>query len=372
MKKTKRKLFYVPTMHSPAEVNRDTFKLSFESMLESYKKEYGDEVGMMLALGFFAALDGFTKKYWDMMEERLDREGLDYGKLKIFQEGAFDGEESSRQLRDAMKKLESLDDESLEKKFSYTNLTLLNKMLDKGARLMNTEDREVYKEQVEVISRYGTRKISKSDLKKAEEEIDACTQKRDKKIAERINNDFRDGTALLFVGAAHDPIRYLDKDIEIRKIELFDLKAKGMEAIDLIGEKAEEKIISMYEDKITSPVYWCRKGNKYSEEGEHEEALEYFDKALGYDTKHAASWYNKGNALLKLKRSKEAMKSYDKAIELKPNDPLCWYGKGLALGQMGRYREAIEHFDKTLELEPGAEYALKAKRIALEKMGKKR
>ena len=48
----------------------------------------------------------------------------------------------------------------------------------------------------------------------------------------------------------------------------------------------------------------------------------------------------------------DALNSFQKAISLKQNDPDLWNMKGIALGSVGRYNEAIECFNKSLEIDP--------------------
>ena len=47
-----------------------------------------------------------------------------------------------------------------------------------------------------------------------------------------------------------------------------------------------------------------------------------------------------------------ALNSFEKAISLNQNDPDLWNLKGIALRSLGRYNEAIECFNKSLEIDP--------------------
>jgi len=48
----------------------------------------------------------------------------------------------------------------------------------------------------------------------------------------------------------------------------------------------------------------------------------------------------------------DALNSFQKAILLNRNDPDLWNLKGIALRSLGRYNEAIECFNKSLEIDP--------------------
>ena len=47
-----------------------------------------------------------------------------------------------------------------------------------------------------------------------------------------------------------------------------------------------------------------------------------------------------------------ALNSFQKAIMLNQNDPDLWNLKGIALRSLGRYNEAVECFNKSLEIDP--------------------
>ena len=48
----------------------------------------------------------------------------------------------------------------------------------------------------------------------------------------------------------------------------------------------------------------------------------------------------------------DALNSFQKAISLKQNDPDLWNLKGITLRSLGRYNEAIDCFNKSLEIDP--------------------
>jgi len=48
----------------------------------------------------------------------------------------------------------------------------------------------------------------------------------------------------------------------------------------------------------------------------------------------------------------DALNLFQKAILLNRNDPDLWNLKGITLRSLGRYNEAIECFNKSLEIDP--------------------
>lgn len=76
---------------------------------------------------------------------------------------------------------------------------------------------------------------------------------------------------------------------------------------------------------------WYSAGNASAKNGNNEDALIEYDKALEIDPKHVSAWNNKGIVLSRLKRFEEAISCYDKAIELSPEYANAWYNKANAL-----------------------------------------
>ena len=48
----------------------------------------------------------------------------------------------------------------------------------------------------------------------------------------------------------------------------------------------------------------------------------------------------------------DALSSFERAISLNKNDPDLWNLMGIVLRSLGRYDEAVECFDKSLEIDP--------------------
>ena len=48
----------------------------------------------------------------------------------------------------------------------------------------------------------------------------------------------------------------------------------------------------------------------------------------------------------------DALNSFERAISLNQNDPDLWNLKGIVLRSLGRYNEAVDCFNKSLEIDP--------------------
>ncbi|HEX5457968.1 MAG TPA: tetratricopeptide repeat protein [Candidatus Nitrosotalea sp.] len=82
--------------------------------------------------------------------------------------------------------------------------------------------------------------------------------------------------------------------------------------------------------------HWYSAGNESAKEGNNDDALIAYDKALELDPNHVSAWNNKGIVLSRLKRFEESISCYDKAIELNPIYANAWYNKANALRNFGQ------------------------------------
>ncbi len=81
---------------------------------------------------------------------------------------------------------------------------------------------------------------------------------------------------------------------------------------------------------------WYSAGNESAKNGNYDDALAAYDKALEVDPNHVSAWNNKGIVLSRLKRFEESITCYDKAIEIDPKYANAWYNKANALRNFGQ------------------------------------
>jgi tetratricopeptide (TPR) repeat protein len=98
--------------------------------------------------------------------------------------------------------------------------------------------------------------------------------------------------------------------------------------------------------RVSTSDLWYNKGLVLDKQGNLEQAITSYDKAIEIKPGYANAWYSKGLAFGKLGDYKKAMKCFDKAIEIKPGYANAWYSKGLAFGKLGKRKQAIKCFDK--------------------------
>ncbi len=102
----------------------------------------------------------------------------------------------------------------------------------------------------------------------------------------------------------------------------------------------------------------------------YEQAITYYDKALGLDPNNVHALSGKANALFDLGRYEEAISIYDNLLAIEPNMVNANISKATALDNLAvhnesKYNEAIDVYDKILAIEPNSTLALSGKDNAL-------
>lgn len=99
-------------------------------------------------------------------------------------------------------------------------------------------------------------------------------------------------------------------------------------------------------------VYSYEQAEKLLLKQKYEEAIDFFDKALGKLPRYTNAWLKKGDALSNLKRYDEALYCYEKVLHINPESSDAWNLKGICLSDLKRYGEAMESFDEAILLDP--------------------
>jgi len=106
-------------------------------------------------------------------------------------------------------------------------------------------------------------------------------------------------------------------------------------------------------------------GDKLVKEGNYQDALYYYDRAIRMGTKPASAWTSKGVALKRLSKYEEALHCHNVALKLDPDNEIAWCNKGDIYFRMGDLKKAILCFDKAIELKPKYAIAWNNKGAAL-------
>ena len=93
------------------------------------------------------------------------------------------------------------------------------------------------------------------------------------------------------------------------------------------------------------------KGVQCFKQGDFEQAIQEYDKAISYDDTHPAYYKNKGIILQRLGRYEQAIECHEGELARATTSKDTWkahYEKGVSLAYLCRYDQAIESFDKAL------------------------
>jgi hypothetical protein len=193
-----RKLILIRIVHTSSDMG---------SMSEGLVKEG------MAKIGREKWLDNQRKieKFWDDLEKEIDGFGLDYSKTRIYQDGLPCGGDLGLRIVG-----ETADKGS-------KNYQIVRKLIERGAVIEATESPELLRKEYEHIKALITAKTpeDKADAAHRYDEIkDELMQERDSYIAKAIDISLKDDeTGMLFIGAFHNVIPELAKDIEVKSLD---------------------------------------------------------------------------------------------------------------------------------------------------------
>ncbi len=108
-----------------------------------------------------------------------------------------------------------------------------------------------------------------------------------------------------------------------------------------------EKAILM-NNNLDEAWYW--RGNVLIKMQRHEEALACYDQAISIKSDHCEAWYNKANLLAKLQKYEEAIACYERASSGESQKYSCWHSIAALLGKLQHYEEAIASYDRALAI----------------------
>ena len=117
----------------------------------------------------------------------------------------------------------------------------------------------------------------------------------------------------------------------------------------------EEAIVSYGKALAINPDYadaYFNMGNALQDLGNLEEAIVSYGKALAINPDYADAYYNTGNALKKQDNLEEAIEAFRKALAIKPDYVVAYYNIGVTLQEQDNLEEAIEAYSKALAIKP--------------------
>ena len=90
----------------------------------------------------------------------------------------------------------------------------------------------------------------------------------------------------------------------------------------------------------------------YQNKGNHQEAINHYNKSVELNPTNAAAYNNRGNTKAVLGWYEEAIADYDEAIRINSQYALAYSNRGNAKVALGRYEEAIADYDDAIRINP--------------------
>ncbi len=151
------------------------------------------------------------ENFWNDVEKEIDSLNLDYSKTRIYQDGLpCGGELGLKIVRETADK-------------GSRNYLIVRNLIEKGETIEATESPELLRKEYEHIKAIVTAESEKEKaeaIQKYEQIKDELMRERDDYIANAIDITLKDGeTGVLFIGAAHNVVSKLPKDIEVISLD---------------------------------------------------------------------------------------------------------------------------------------------------------
>ncbi len=99
-------------------------------------------------------------------------------------------------------------------------------------------------------------------------------------------------------------------------------------------------------------VDYVSRGKSYLKNGQIEDAITDFNKAIRLSPENAAAYFARGNAYYVNGQVDQAISDYDKAIELNPRYTNAYFSRGYYYQATGEYDKAISDFSKVIGIHP--------------------
>lgn len=193
-----RRLFVVRIVHTSADMG---------SMSEGLIKEGIAKLGREKWLENQRKIESF----WNEVEKEINSLNLDYSRTRIFQDGLPCGGELGLKIVK-----ETADKGS-------RNYQIVRNLIEKGAAIEATESPELLRKEygnIKDIVTASSEKEKAEAIQKYEQIKDELMRERDDYIANEIDITLKDGeTGVLFIGAAHNVVLKLPKDIEVISLD---------------------------------------------------------------------------------------------------------------------------------------------------------
>ena len=109
---------------------------------------------------------------------------------------------------------------------------------------------------------------------------------------------------------------------------------------------------SLLEEFGSSFVLWNILGAAYKANGQLDNAITAYERALSLNPDNAGAYNNMGNALKDQGKLEDAITAYERALSLKPDSAEAYNNMGVTLQEQGKLEDAITAYERALSLNP--------------------
>lgn len=142
-------------------------------------------------------------------------------------------------------------------------------------------------------------------------------------------------------------------------------------AIPVAPKTGDEKQAQPHSQPVDlNAIFYDNRGLDLAREGQYEEALAYFSKAIQFDPVSAHLYFNRGLTYYKMKQWDNALSDYTTALKLNPQYTDACYNRGLIFLQKKGYEKAISDFTRVIEIKPNHGSAYFQRAVAFKRIGK--
>ena len=102
--------------------------------------------------------------------------------------------------------------------------------------------------------------------------------------------------------------------------------------------------------ELNDPAAYIKRGNAYWSEGQYDQAISDYNKALEINPRHAKAYYNRGNTYMSTGQYDQAISDFTKALEINPRYAKAYNNRANTYKSIGQYDKAWEDVDKAQDL----------------------
>ena len=114
-------------------------------------------------------------------------------------------------------------------------------------------------------------------------------------------------------------------------------------------------------EQLHGPGYWYQQGVEFDSQGQSQNAIASYSKAIKLQADYYEAWVRRGLALMLLEDFQPAIANFNQAVALKTDLDLAWYLKAYCHAKMHADELALLALQKAFTLNPGQWIEMAAK-----------